>query len=325
MFDLDFSNFKTNQIVDDLKDKGYFVFEQALNEQYIDELLQEIDFNQILINTNDVGVVKAQNVKFLTHCLARSKKAYDVITSSKILEICQGYFNDSYKITNHRIYQTSKIAHMPWHTDNNLQRDKQLSGKHDMPGLLFLFYLSDVDKNAFQYIADSHKWSNKYDHEVYLSDSYVDSKFKKDIITFPMAKGSMIVCDIHGIHRAEPFKDKNFSRNTLLFQVDQVGSQYIGHGEKNLVNTEYLDNLTPEVMDYLGFGFKRSYPAFPNTSIATMTPNDILELQKQLLPQTLELLSKSLIKKILPAEYLINVKRFVWHLKSKSKKVDIKT
>lgn len=320
MFNIDFSNFDNSQIVNDLKTKGYFVFEQALTEQYIDDLLQEIDFNQTLINTNDVGVVKAQNVKYLTHCLASSKKTYDIITSSKVLELCQGYFNDSYKITNHRIYQTSKNAHMPWHTDNNLQNGKQLSGKHNMPGLLFLFYFSDVTKNAFQYISNSHQWSHKYDNQVYLSDTYVDSKFKKNILTFPMPKGSMILCDIHGIHRAEPFKDNNLNRTTLLFQVDQVGNEYVGHGEKNLVNTEYLDNLTPEVMDYLGFGFKRSYPAFPNSSVATMTPHDLLELQKNLLPQTIEVVSKSIVKNLLPAESLINVKRLLWYLKSKSEK-----
>ncbi|MBW4646737.1 MAG: phytanoyl-CoA dioxygenase family protein [Goleter apudmare HA4340-LM2] len=318
MFNIAFKDVDTSQIVSDIKTKGYFVFEQALTEAYIKELLQEIDFNQILINNNDVGVVIAQNVKFLTHCLASSKKAYDIITSSKVLEICQEYFNDTYKITNHRIYQTSKNGHMPWHTDNNLQRGKQLSGKHNMPGLLFLFYLSDVTKNAFQYIANSHKWSHEYDHEVYLSDSYIDSKFKQDILTFPMLQGSMILCDIHGMHRAEPFQDHNLIRTTLLFQVDQVGSEYVGHGEKNLVNTEYLDNLTPEIMDYLGFGFKRSYPAFPNTSVATMTPHDLLQLQKKLLPQTLEAISKSIIKSLLPAESLINAKRLLWHFKSKS-------
>jgi len=320
MFNIDFSNFDTSQIVDDLKTKGYFVFEQALTEQYVDDLLREIDFNQILVNTNDVGVVIAQDIKFLTHCLASSKKAYDIITSSKVLEICKGYFNDSYKITNHRIYQTSKNSHMPWHTDNNLQNGKQLSAKHNMRGLLFLFYLSDVTKNAFQYVADSHKWSHKYQNQVYLSDSYVDSKFKKDILTFPMPKGSIILCDIHGIHRAEPFQDHNHDRTSLLFQVDQVGSKYVGHGEKNLVNTEYMDNLTPELMDYLGFGFKRTYPAFPSTSVATMTPRDILELQKRLLPQTIEVLSKSIVKKIIPAESLINVKRLLWDIKSKSAK-----
>jgi Phytanoyl-CoA dioxygenase (PhyH) len=280
-------------------------------------MLQEVDFNYILVNNNDVGVVVAQNVKFFTHCLASSKKAYDVITSRKVLDICKGYFDDNYKLTNHRIYQTSTNGHMPWHTDNNLQVGKQLVAKHDMPGLLFLFYLSDVEKNAFQYLKGSHKWSNKYDHEIYLTDSFIDDNYKEEILSFPMKKGTIIVCDIHGVHRAEPFQDKNYSRTTLLFQVDQVGNKYIGHGEKNLVNTEYLDNLNPEVMDYLGLGFQRTYPAFPSSSVATMKPQDMLALQKQLLPQTIEALSKSLVKYLLPAEMLTNAKRLLWFLKSK--------
>ncbi|MEH2263632.1 phytanoyl-CoA dioxygenase family protein [Nostoc sp.] len=317
MFNPNFVNISTSEIVNDLKDKGYFAFEQALTTQYVEELLQEIDFNQLLLNNNDVGVVTSQDIKFFTHCLAGSKKIYDVITSRKVLDVCKEYFNDNYKLTNHRIYQTSQNSHMPWHTDNNRQIGKQLSEKHNMPGLLFLFYFSDVEKNAFQYIKDSHKWSRKYSHEIYLSDSYIDNTYSKDILTFPMLKGSLILCDIHGIHRAKPFQDKTYNRTTLLFQVDQVGSENIGHGEKNLVNTEYLENLTPEVMDYLGFGFKRDYPAFPNTSIATMKLQDILELQKQLLPKTLEALNKNIVKSLLPAEALINAKRILWHFKSK--------
>lgn len=273
-----------------------------------------------MVNNNDVGAVISQNIKFFTHCLASSKKAYDIITSRKVLDICKEYFNDTYKITNHRIYQTYKSAHMPWHTDNNLQIGKQLVAKHNMPGLLFLFYLSDVTQNAFQYIKDSHKWSHKYSHEIYLSDNFIEKNYNNDILSFPMKKGAIIICDIHGIHRAEPFRDDNYSRTTLLFQVDQVGSKYIGHGEKNLVNTEYLDNLTPEVMDYLGFGFPRKYPAFPSSSVATMTPQDILALQKQLLPQTIEALGKTLVKSLLPAEAFINLKRILWYLKSKHKK-----
>jgi hypothetical protein len=317
MFNSTFKNLSTSQIVNDLKTKGYFVFEQALTEQYVEELLQEVNFNQILVNTNDVGVVIAYDQKFLTHCLASSKKAYDIITCQKFLDICKEYFHDSYKLTNHRIYQTSKNGHMPWHTDNNIQLGKELVAKHKMPGLLFLFYLSDVTKNAFQYVKDSHTWSQKYGTEIYLSDSFIDSNYKKDILTFQMKKGSLILCDIHGVHRAEPFQDKDYTRSTLLFQVDQVGNDYVGHGEKNIVNTEYLDDLTPEIMDYLGFGFKRNYPAFPNTSVVTMNPQDIFELQKRLLPLTLEAISRSVVKFLVPAELIINAKRILWHLKSK--------
>ena len=317
MFNLDFNDTNSSEIALELKTKGYFIFEQALTEQYIEDLLQEVDFNQILVNTNDVGVVLAKHIKFLTHCLANSKKTYDVITSRKVLDICKEYFDDDYKLTNHRVYQTSNFSHMPWHTDNNRQVGKKLDSKHNMPGLLFLFYLSDVDKNAFQYIKNSHTWSENYSHEVYLSDDFIDSNYQQDIISFPMKKGSMIVCSIHGIHRAEPFKDKSYSRTTLLFQVDQVGSDNTGHGEKNLINTEFIDNPTQEIMDYLGFGFRRDYPAFPNSSIATMIPQDLLKLQRQLFLKTIQALFKSFVTTILPGEAVINVKRMIWRFRNK--------
>lgn len=321
MFDLAFTNSNTTEIVNDLKTKGYFVFEQALTEQYVDELLQEVDFERILVNTNDVGVVIASDIKFLTHCLASSKKAYDVITSTKVLDICKEYFTDSYKLTNHRVYKTTKKSHMPWHTDNNLQSGKQLSAKHNMPGLLFLIYLSDVTTNAFQLIKNSQAWSRNYQHEIYLSDSFIENNYSQDILTLPMKKGSVVVCDIHAVHRAQPFQENDYTRYTLLFQVDQVGNEYVGHGEKNLVNTEYLDNLTPELMDYLGFGFKRDYPAFPNSSIATMKLPEVWKVQKQLLSQTFQALSKKLAINLLPGGVIVNAKRMIWNLKSmRSKK-----
>lgn len=317
MFNSDFNDISTSQIVQELKTKGYFAFEQALTQTYIEELLQQIDFNQVLVNSNNVGVVLAKNIKFLTHCLANSKKTYDVITSRKVLDICKGYFDDDYKLTNHRVYQTSHFSHMPWHTDNNRQIGKKLDSKHNMPGLLFLFYLSDVDRNAFQYIKDSHTWSEKYSHEVYLSDRFIENNHHKDIISFPMRKGSIIVCSTHGVHRAEPFKDKNYGRTSLLFQVDEVGSDNIGHGEKNLINTEFIDNASQEIMDYLGFGFRRDYPAFPNSSITTMTPQDLLKLQRQLFLKTTQALLKSFITTMLPGEAVINAKRMIWRFKSK--------
>jgi hypothetical protein len=322
MFNLDFLNFSNTEIVNDLKTKGYFVFEQALTEQYVDELLQEVDFEQILVNTNDVGVVIASDIKFLTHCLANSRKAYDVITSTKVLDICKEYFTDSYKLTNHRIYKTTKKGHMPWHTDNNLQSGKQLSAKHNMSGLLFLFYLSDVTTRAFQLVKNSQAWSGNYRHEIYLSDSFIQNNYSQDILTFPIKKGSVIICDIHAVHRAEPFKDEDYARYTLLFQIDEVGSDHVGHGEKNLVNTEYLDNVTPEVMDYLGFGFRRDYPAFPNTSVATMKLSDVWKVQKQLFLQTFQVLTKKLVINILPGGVIVNVKRIIWNFKSNRSKIE---
>lgn len=314
MYTSTFKEFTTDQIVNSIQNKGFFVLENSMTEQYISELLQEVNFDQVLVNTNDVGVVWAKHQKFLTHCLAQSKKAYDLITSPEILEICKNYFQDKYVLINHRIYQTHKISHMPWHTDNNQQVGRKLSSKHNRPGLLFLFYLSDVTINPFQLIKNSHLWSQQHNNEIYLSDQFVKENYHKDILTFPLKKGSLIICNIHAVHRAEPFKDNSYTRTTLLFQVDQVGSDCIGHGEKNLVNTEFLDNLTPEIMNYLGFGYKTNYPAFPNTSVTTLTTQDIITLQRQLFPLTLKAIAKNLALNLLPGEVLIQLKRWLWNV-----------
>jgi ectoine hydroxylase-related dioxygenase (phytanoyl-CoA dioxygenase family) len=312
-----FKSLDAGEIVATIKEKGYFVFEAALDGAFIDQLLKKIDFDRVLVNTNDTGVVTAHNIKYLTHCLSHSAEVYNLITSPMVLDICDKYFYDKYRLTNHRVYQTKGQQHMPWHTDNNTQKGAQFSGKHSMRGLLFLFYLSDVTKNAFQFIENSQKYSDNFDNERYLNNSLVERTHGADIISFRTKKGSLILCDTHGIHRAEPFNDKRYSRTTLLFQVDEVGEDNEGHGEKNLINTEYLKDLTPQVMDYLGFGFNRSYPAFPNTSIATLPLADILGVQKQLIAKAFSAITKNLVKGILPGEALVKAKRIKWLLKSK--------
>lgn len=303
------------EIVNTVKTDGYFFAEHVLAEQEVEQLLAEVDFEQILVNTNDVGAVISGTQKFLTHCLAKSKKAYDLITSQTVLDICNAYFTERYQLTNHRFCQTRKTFHMPWHTDNNLQQGGQLCGKHQMPGLLFLFYLSDENVSPFQYIRNSHTWSQKYDQEIYLSDCWVDTHHREDILTFKMPKGSLIICDIHGIHRAAPFCDPDHVRNILLFQVDQVGDGYAGHGEQNLINTEFIDNLSEDLLSYLGFGAKRSYPAFPSSSVATMTIPDLINLQKRLLPLTCKAVAKNIAKKLLPGERMVGLKRLLWTAK----------
>lgn len=317
MFNPNFNKIDSNYIIEEIRSKGYFAFENVLNEDLINQLLEKIDFDKILVNTNNAGVVSAQNIKYLTHCLAYSQEVYDIITDCKVLEICKNYFRQKFKLINHRVYQCSKHQYMPWHTDNNKQQGDNFSGKHVMPGLLFLFYLSDVTKNAFQFVENSHKYSVKFNNERYLENGFVQRCYANDIKTFKLKKGSLILCDTHGIHRAEPYEDRKYKRTTLLFQVDEVGEDNEGHGEENIINTEYLKNLTPELMDYLGFGFKRRYPAFPSTSIATLPLPDILKLQNQLISNAGVSITKNLIKTLLPEEALVKLKRVRWKIKSR--------
>ncbi|MFW6296538.1 MAG: phytanoyl-CoA dioxygenase [Halothece sp.] len=315
MYNDSFQRLSADSIAKSVKSDGFFLSENALSSDYIDSLLQEVNFNQMLVNTNDVGTVLAHHQRFLTHCLAKSKAIYNIVTSPQILAICKAYFDDVYKLTNHRIYQTRYISHMPWHTDNNRQIGNQLTSKHSMPGLLFLFYLSDVTQNPFQLVENSQHWSHNYD-EIYFNDEFIQRNYGNQILTFPLSKGTLMICNIHTVHRAKPFCDRNYTRTTLLFQVDQVGSHNLGHGEKNLINTEFIDQLTPELMTYLGFGFRTDYPAFPDSSVATMALEDIVTLQKHLFSQIGKAVFKQMAKAILPEEVIIKAKRVAWHLRS---------
>lgn len=307
-----------HEIANAIREHGLCYFPNALTEQYVEQLLAEVEFDKLLLNHNDVGVVTSGTQKFLTHCLAKSRKAYNLITSQQVLDICNAYFTDKYQLTNHRFCQTRSAFHMPWHTDNNLQLGSQLSGKHCMPGLLFVFYLSDEIQSPFQYLKDSQRWSHQYNNQIYLRDQWVEEHHQSEVLTFKMAKGSLIICDTHGIHRAAPFCERNHIRDILLFQVDQVGDQYIGHGEQNLINTEFLDQLSPEICNYLGFGVRRDYPAFPNSSAATMSLYDLFNLQKQLLPLTVTAVTKNLVKMLLPGEAMVRLKQLAWAIKTRS-------
>lgn len=311
MFNLNFTELNPISIADQIKKNGYFIIENALTTEYIDQLLKEIDFERTLVNSNDVGVVLSGNQKFLTYCLAKSKKVYDIVTYDKVLDICQEYFPDKYKLVNNRICYTAINMHMPWHTDNNIQSDDKLIGKHDFLGLQFIFYLTSVKESPFQYIKDSHIWSSEYD-EIYLGDDFVNSNYKESIITFEMNKGGLIICNTHGFHRAKPFQNLNHSRTILSFQVDEVNSKNVGHGERNLINPEYVDKPTKKILDYLGFGARADYPSFPVTSLANMHLEDIFRLQRQLFPLTLRALLKTVAKAILPDKFIIDLKRIAW-------------
>lgn len=314
---INFQGIPPSEVVTSIQKKGYFYLEKALAHETVDQLLSEINFDQILVNNNNVGPVISGTQRFLTHCLSTSKQAYDAITSPKVLEICDGYFTDRYQITNHRFCQTRESYHMPWHTDNNLQTGSQLTGKHRMPGLLFLFYLSEENVSPFQYIESSHTWSDKHDSEIYLSDRWVTTHHSEQIKTFHMTKGSLMICNIHGIHRAVPFQNRYHQRNIFLFQIDQVGDRYLGHGEQNLINTAFIDNPSPKLFSYLGFGIQRNYPAFPNSSVATMKLKDLISLQKQLLPLTFKAIGKTLVKSLFPGEAMVTLKRAAWAAKAK--------
>jgi hypothetical protein len=86
------------------------------------------------------------------------------------------------------------------------------------------------------------------------------------IRAFKGPRGTLIIYDSYGIHRAKPVKKGNFARKSILFQVDGE----LEAGEPLLINPEYIDNLDDRIKRYLGFGQPSGISLYPQTDLSTM-------------------------------------------------------
>ena len=309
LFTPEFESANLTDIADELKNgSGYYVCRNALKPEVLKQMMEEIPSHDFLINNNHLGFVKAYNSNYLGHTLAVSRQCYNIVTSDKLRTLCRSFFDGPFKISNQRIYQTHTASHLPWHTDNNLQSGNQYNGKHSMRGLMFMVYLSDVtDTNPFQLIPYSQQWSHENDDQ-FFQDKFIDQHYKDDIVTVRAPKGTLIICTTNTVHRAQPFDNHSFNRLTLLFQVDEISAEHDGHGEGLLINPAFIQDRDPEILDYLGFGVRADYPAFPETSVATMKIRDIVYLQRTILPKTVKSVIISLAKKVLPGALSNNIR-----------------
>ncbi|SFQ83042.1 phytanoyl-CoA dioxygenase family protein [Hymenobacter arizonensis] len=303
------SSIPASTIADKLREgEGYHIIENAVPQATIDELLSLISAQEYLVNNNEVGVVYASRMRFHSHTLAASKSCYDLVTDETIRAISRSFFDGPHKVSNQRLYETHTQAHVPWHTDNNLQEGVTFKGKHSLPGILFLLYLSDVANiNPFQLIPGSHKWSAEH-NERFFSDHYIHTIHGRNIVSVQAPRGTLIMCNSHLIHRAEPFAHPGYRRFTFLFQVDALSNEYVGHGEKLLINPSFVNDTSPAILNYLGFGIPATYQAFPQTSISTMLPSDLWALQRNIIPKMIFGLLLHTIKQVLPGGILNKLK-----------------
>mgnify|MGYP005997600601 CR=1 FL=1 len=270
VFTNQFLNCDNSKIVKEVRDKGFFKFENALTKEFIDNISKDVKKADLGLNKNNVAGVYFThgNQFFLTHMLAASKSFYDYCTNSKVIDFCKNIFGNLYRLKALRYYENFGGQHMQWHTDNR-RYDRDKGETHTTaPGIIFLAYLSDVEDGEFQYIEKSHVWSGENTHHDYTVD-YINSNHKKDIVGFKGKKGTILIYNSWGVHRAKPTLNKNFVRKTLFFQVEKDTSQ----SEPILLNAEYLNNLNEDVKMYLGFGKKATNAVYPNTDIFTMPIN----------------------------------------------------
>src|SRR5262249_28788895 len=95
---------------------------------------------------------------------------------------------------------------------------------------------------------------------------FVEQNCYKDILSFKGPRGTVVIYDTYGIHRAKPVKQNNFVRKSLFFQVDSA----LEASEPLLLNPEYISDLDDRIKRYLGFGQPSGYSIYPQTDLSTM-------------------------------------------------------
>ena len=283
IFNPEFLNLDFKLISNEIRENGFFSFNKALSEKFVNSIANDVKDSGLSLNKNDIGGVYFTHGHqfFLTHMLAVSKSFFNYCTNKKVLDICNDYLGNEFRLKALRYYENFGGQVMQWHTDNRYYDGTETSGINTKtPGLIFLAYISDVDDGEFQYIRGSHIWSLENKHNDYSIDS-IEKNNKKDIVGFKNPRGSLVIYNSHGVHRAKPSANKNLIRKSLFFQVDQD----INRSEPILLKTEYMDRFDERMKLYLGFGKKTGMELYPNTSLDTLPINKKIfsEISKWLL------------------------------------------
>ena len=247
-------------IVKAIKTDGLFCAPAALTENFLSSICEDVELTGYGLNRNWISPVYTRDQLFLCHMFAVSQSFIKFSTHSRFFKLFDQILGSSYRLKNHRYYETYGGHHMQWHTDN--KRDDVFA---HIPGLIVIAYISDVEDGEFQIVRGSQKWSAENGYSDY-TDQFVEQNCHKDILSFNGPRGTLIIYDTHCIHRAKPVKKGGFVRKSILFQVDAA----LDACEPLLINPEYIDNLDERMKRYLGFGQPSGISIYPQTDLSTM-------------------------------------------------------
>jgi hypothetical protein len=99
-----------------------------------------------------------------------------------------------------------------------------------------------------------------------IHEDFIDKKHGQDVVSFKAPRGTLLVYDTYGIHRARPVQDANFVRKSMFFQVDSK----VDSAEPILLDPRFVKDRDPKVLDYLGFGKPAEYSVYPNTDLSSL-------------------------------------------------------
>ena len=251
-------NENLNKKISKIKNNGYFIEENFLDERECDNILKFCTNNKLDIrpseNQNWESNLRSvnfepNNFKAVMYELPKkkvlmNKNICNIIFSEKILSICKKYF-DSQPIFDHASLSIStsyskspdsKAAQL-FHFD--LDRPKWLK---------FLIYITDVslDNGPHVFVEGTHKnngikkslLSMGYER---ISDKIIKEIYKDDVKTFNNKKGTLIIEDTRGLHKGDIVKSGFRCLLNIQFNSSNYGTDIVKQAipEEN-INKEFF-------------------------------------------------------------------------------------
>jgi len=260
VFSNSFMSIPDATIVKAINTDGVFCAPAALTENFLNSIREDVARTDHGLNRNWVSPVYTRDQLFLCHMFAVSRSFVKFSTHPRFFELFDQILGSDYRLKAHRYYETYSGHHMQWHTDN--KRDNEFV---QVSGVIVIAYISDVEDGEFQFVRGSQNWSGEKGYSDY-TDQFVEQNCHNDILSFKGPKGTLIIYDTYGIHRAKPVKKRNFVRKSIHFDVNGG----MEASEPLLINPEYFDNLDERTKRYLGFGQSSGLKLYPQTDLSTM-------------------------------------------------------
>lgn len=270
IFSRDFKKTPIVEISSQLAEKGFFIFEEAMQSDYVDAIIHECTKSKIGYNFNDVSPVRNFRQTFFSNCLGSSQSVVNLIASEVVFEIAKAYLGPEFRLKCQRYYESGKGYQLGWHTDNKTVDNK----KTEVRGVVFIFYLCDTFAGELEVVSGSNNWSGDS-----LSNDFDDDELRKnyakEIISLAGKKGSLIITDTWTVHRTAMLNSSHFRRKSIFFQIDND----IMHSEKLLINPEFFPReMSPEMLRFFGFGLPSGYKTMPFSGLNTLTTKDLANL-----------------------------------------------
>lgn len=250
-----------SQVVESIKEKGYFIFDQTISENIINSISNfALDNNSYPIFSNkkysecfEGEGVLFKDTEYITtryeyqlKDLLNNPDIFNLLLQEDFSEISKQYFNSKALLSNLNMWWTTPIKEeFDRYTGQVFHIDIDRS-----QALLFIIYINDVDENngPHIYVQNTHQskplcfLQDRRMNPQELEDYYS----KENMIEITGKKGTVFVIDSLGFHRGKPLDTNNRLALKYEYSVDGFGEILSDLRIKNPETKKIVEQLAEE-------------------------------------------------------------------------------